>query len=52
MLRRTIGVNHHAMYQALVSLDNLEENVLPDGGCVNEYERNRRLAEVYLNRMT
>ena len=48
MLRRTLDANPNALYQALIALDNLEENVLPDGGCINEYERNKRLAEKYL----
>ena len=50
MLRRSLDNNPHALYQTLVALDNLEQNVLPGGGSFNEYERNKRLAKDYLKR--
>lgn len=51
MLRRTLDNNPDALYQTLVALDNLEDNILKGYGSFNEYERNKRLAEDYLKKV-
>ena len=50
MLERTYKVNPDAGFQCMIALDNLDEDILPEGGSVGETERNIRLAESYLKR--
>jgi len=47
-LKRALDSNPNALWQTIIALDNLEEDILPGGGSVHDEERNRQLAEEYL----
>ena len=51
ILRRLLDSNPHALFQALIALNNLEENALPDDASATEYELNRKFAINYLKRV-
>lgn len=50
-LKRALDPNPNALWQTIIALDNLEEEILPGGGAVHDEERNRQLAEDYLKRL-